>query len=260
MTDSTVDGLFRSNGGDTDDEVEPAIEPDIEVWNRATSGTAYSWLAGDVALAHALRLDGDAAAGSLLAALEAEVGEGTVGAGRAGFAWFGLEQVVRLIDEAREQLDALSASELEGSELDDRYEEIDRDVSDRYAELDVADGALSVALKEALMARPGDFAETTGVPDASLDLSTDRPKDVDELQHGGWATSSPTAPAPQDRPPFARDITAEEKIRRSAQALAAFGITSWVDDGRLQVVIEADEDWDVFDAVIDLIDRRYPPT
>jgi hypothetical protein len=51
------------------------VEPEIEVWDRATSGVPWSELAGDVALAHALRLDGYAAAGSVLSGLEMEIGE-----------------------------------------------------------------------------------------------------------------------------------------------------------------------------------------
>lgn len=61
----------------------PLVAPDVEVWNRSTTGVPFSALPGDVALAHVLRFDGYAVASSVLSALEMEISEDWGGQGRA---------------------------------------------------------------------------------------------------------------------------------------------------------------------------------
>lgn len=225
-----------------------AVPPDIEVWNRATSGVPYSDRPGDVALAHALRFDGYAAAGSVLTGIEMEIGEGWAGEGRAGFAYLGLADAARLIDEATAAYHALNDSGVEGDEHADRYDAIDAEWSERY---DGVTEALGRAVAEVLGRDPRAFAPVTG---------RDVPPRVDEDDDLGVAppVERLLASDPEERQPYAIDVDPAEKVRRSVAALTAVGIDAHEADGQLVLSVPTEADWAVVDAVLALIDRRYP--
>lgn len=205
----------------------------LQVWNRATGGVAASDREGDIALARALRFDGYAAAGSIVSAIEMEIGEGWVGEGRAGFAWFGLDDVVALLDEVSRDYEALNDSGLEGPAHADRWDEIDQAGSDRYAELQVTD-TLTSALERLLVERPASFADVGGEPEPSQD----------------WVKTF--------HQPFARYVSGEEKAALGVQALAAFGISAEAVGPRL-VVGDTDEGAKALaDEILSLLDGRYP--
>lgn len=221
---------------------EPRTVPaDVEVWNRATSGIPFSTRPGDVALAHALRFDGYAGAGSVLGGLEMEIGENCVGEGRAGFAHFGLQHVVDILDEGVEALAELERSSVEGDEHADLYDAHDRALSARYD--DVTD-ALTAALVEALATHPEDFAPTTG--------HEVEPVIVDE--------NEPVAVGfdPQVRRPYAVDIAPEDKAERSAAVLQALGIESSWEGRYVSVAPRDDAEWALVDEVFALLEHRYP--
>ena len=205
----------------------------LAVWDRATGGVPASDLPGDVALAHALRFDGYAAAGSIVSAVEMEIGEGWTGEGRSGFAWFGLDEVVALIDEVGLAYQALDGSGLEGEAHADRWDEIDQDGSERYAAADVT-ASLTSALGRALAERPDAFADLSGEPTPSQ----------------GWVETF--------HQPFARYVSGEEKAALGVQALAAFQISAEAVGPRL-LVLDSDEDSRALaDEILSLLDGRYP--
>lgn len=228
------------------------IEPHDEVWNRSTTGVPYSPAAGDVSLAHALRFDGYAQGEGVLAAIETEVGEERAGEGQAGFAWFGLTEVIELLSSTLRDYDELDRSGLEGEPHAERFEEIDAKASARYQQLEVTD-LLTVALRQALVERPEDFAPRTGSPV--------------EPRLWGPGETPPTEDPPQQlrdhtpvggREAYARDVTTEEKLLRSAQALTAFGLEAEVEDGYLIMHPWSDGEDDLINAVLGLLDLRYP--
>lgn len=168
------------------------VAPHVEVWNRSTTGVPYSDRAGDAALAHALLFEGYAGGGSVLSAIESEIEEGRVGEGRAGFVWFGLEQVVAVIDEALRDYCALEDSGLEGEEHDERYDAIDVAASDRYAELQV-DDQLTAAVELAMADRPGEFAPVTG---REVEPRIDEIDEIDAAEGSDGAVADPGAGSP----------------------------------------------------------------
>lgn len=205
----------------------------LQVWNRAAGGVAASDREGDIALARALRFDGYAAAGSIVSAIEMEIGEGWTGEGRGGFAWFGLDDVVALIDDVSRDYAALDESGLEGEAHADRWDAIDQDGSGRYADLQVGD-LLTSALGRLLVERPEAFADVRGEGAPSQD----------------WVKTF--------HQPFARYVSGEEKATLGVQALAAFGISAEAIGPRL-VVRDTDEGSKVFaDEILSLLDGRYP--
>ncbi|QFG67958.1 hypothetical protein [Ornithinimicrobium pratense] len=228
------------------------LGPDIEVWNRATSGVPWSDLAGDVALAHVLRFDGYAAAGSVLEAVEMEISEDWAGQGRAGFAWLGMDEVVALLDDVVRRYDELNAGDLEGSAHAARYDKHDRDGSARYAEVAPTE-LLTTALQRALTERPDAFAPTTGSlvePRSSATEGVTTSADpVLQLLHDAAA---------RERAAYAQDLPAGDKLLRSAQALTAFGLAAGVEDGQLVLQPWADEEDQLVQAVFTLLDLRYP--
>lgn len=228
------------------------VEAHLEVWNRSTTGVPWSDLPGDVALAHVLRFDGYAAAGSVLGAVEMEIGEDWAGQGRAGFAWLGLDELVALLDDVVRQYDALNEGELEGEAHGARYDQIDREGYTRYAEVAQAEH-LTSALQRALIERPDAFAPATGTfvqPRTSGPEEGPLPADpllqvLSDAAVGGWAT-------------FAQDIPVAEKALRSAQALTAFGLTAHVEDREVVVQPWTEEEDQLLQAVLALLDLRYP--
>lgn len=227
------------------------VPPDLEVWNRSTTGVPWSGLPGDVALAHALRLDGYAAAGSVLGGLEIEISEGWGDQGREGFAWFDLAPVVALLDEAGRAYRTLTDGDLEGEAHAQRYEQIDQEMSVAWDALDVT-GLLTAALRRALVDRPGAFGPTTGVLVEPRVVEVEDPDAVEPVQRLlGQAPAGGAAG-------FARAVPAEEKARRSARALSAFGFDAEVEDGHVVLQPWADEEDELLHAVLALLDLRYP--
>lgn len=221
------------------------VDPATEVWNRATSGVPFSELPGDVALAHALRFDGYAAAGSVLAAVEMELGEGWGGDGRAAFAYFGVTEAQSLIDDAVAELHELEHGPEEGPANEVAYDAADTELSARY---DGVTDALFDALVTALAQRPADFAATTG---HETEPRMHSQEELEEL-------SDQVALQPDAQATYAVDVTADEKARRSAAALVAFGIEASETDGQVRLVAQNDAEWQLIDDVLALIDRRFP--
>lgn len=205
----------------------------VQVWNRATAGVAASDREGDLALARALRFDGYAAAGSVVSGIEMEIGEGWSGEGRAGFAWFGLADVVALIDETARAYEALDDSGLEGPEHAERWDEIDDHASARYAELQVTE-TLTAALERLMVDRPDAFADVGGEPAPSQD----------------WVRSF--------HQPFARYLSGEQKAALGLQALTAFGIPAEAIGPRLLVHATDEDSQELADEILSLLDGRYP--
>jgi hypothetical protein len=124
-------------------------------------------------------------------------------------------------------------------------------VSTRYDELDVT-SQLTAALRQALAERPAEFGATTGfaVDPRTVEPGAQDPSDVDPVQRL-LADAAGTGRAGDAVP-------ADEKLRRSAQALLAFGFDAEVEDGLLVLHPWADEEDELLQAVLALLHLRYP--
>lgn len=146
QSDSSVRTNAAKRG--TGSESEP-----LEVWNRATAGTPYSPLAGDVALARVMLFHGYAENGGLPHAVEmateTETGLHDV---IAAYRYFDLDAAADLIHETFRAQNAVWESENEAAEA-----RLKHSSSNAYATLDI-ETQLTAALTNRLKEDPAHFA------------------------------------------------------------------------------------------------------
>jgi hypothetical protein len=131
----------------------PGVEEADRIWNRVLERSYTPRLAGDKALARALRFHSSAMSGGVLETVY-RTSAADLDAAQSSYRWLGLGAVAEIIDRVRRAIDDGSLEE------DDRTDELEESADSEYNSLIPTDAALETTFRRRLAQKPDAFDST----------------------------------------------------------------------------------------------------